>query len=104
MNESKGHRKRGLGLGKKPALLWLTLLFAAVWFATGLFAVKPEQRGVITRFGRVVDESVSPGIHYHWPWPVESVALVRTTEVQSMAVSFGTEKDFQAKNIVGASL
>ena len=104
MNESKGDRKRGLGLGKKPALLWLTPLFAAIYFATGLFAVKPEQRGVITRFGRVIDESVPPGIHYHWPWPVESVALVRTTEVRSMAVSFGTEKDFQGKDIVGASL
>ena len=104
MNESKGDRKRGLGLGKKPALLWLTPLFAAVWFATGVFAVKPEQRGVITRFGRVIDESVPPGIHYHWPWPVESVALVRTTEVRSMAVSFGTEKEFKGKTVFGASL
>lgn len=104
MKESKGDRKRGVGLGKKAALFWLTPLFVAVWFATGLFAVKPQQRGVITRFGQVVDENVPPGIHYHWPWPVESVALVRTTEIRSMAVSFGTEKEFKGKDIVGASM
>jgi membrane protease subunit HflK len=104
MNESKGDRKRGVFRGKKSAVLWLAPLFVAVWFATGLFAVKPEQRGVITRFGRVIDESVPPGIHYHWPWPVESVALVRTTEVRSMAVPFGTEKDFRGKDVEGASL
>jgi membrane protease subunit HflK len=104
MNEAKGDRKRDPVLGKKSAVFWLTPLFVAVWFATGLFVVKPEQRGVITRFGRVIDDSVSPGIHYHWPWPVESVALVRTTEVRSMAVPFGTEKDVQGKDVVGASL
>jgi len=104
MNESKGDRKRYLVLVKKSAVLWLIPLFVAVYFATGLFAVKPEQRGVITRFGRVIDESVPPGIHYHWPWPIESVALVRTTEVRSMAVPFGTEKDFKGMEVVGASL
>ena len=104
MNESKEEIKRGVILGKRSTLLWLTPLLVAFYFATGLFAVKPEQRGVITRFGAVVDESVPPGIHYHWPWPVESVALVSTTEVRSMAVLFGTEKDFQGIDVVGASL
>jgi membrane protease subunit HflK len=104
MKESKDEIKRGVILARKSTLLWLTPLLVAVYFATGLFAVKPEQRGVITRFGAVVDESVPPGIHYHWPWPVESVVRVRTTEIRSMAVPFGTEKEFQAKKIVGASL
>ena len=104
MNEPKDNRKRGVVLGKKSAVLWLTPLLVAVWFATGLFAVKPEQRGVITRFGRVVDGSVPPGIHYHWPWPVESVILVRTTEIRSMEVSFGTEKEFKGKTVFGASM
>ena len=104
MDEVKGDRKRDPVLGKKSAVFWLTPLFIAVYFATGLFAVNPEQRGVITRFGRVIDDSVPPGIHYHWPWPVESVALVRTTEVRSMAVLFGTEKEFQGIVVPGASL
>ncbi len=105
MNESKYDRKRrGLVHGRKSAVLGLIPLLVALYFATGVFAVRPEQRGVITRFGRVVDENVPPGIHYHWPWPVESVARVRTTEIRSMAVSFGTEKEPQVKEVVGASL
>ncbi len=104
MTESKGDKKRGAVPGIRSAVLWLTILLVAVYFASGVFVIKPEQRGVITRFGRVIGENVPPGIHYHWPWPVESVARVRTTEIRSMAVPFGTEKELQGKNIVGASL
>ena len=45
------------------------LLFAvvAIYFLTGIYAVQPEQLGVVVRFGRVVAEGVPPGIHYHLP-------------------------------------
>ena len=80
-------------------------LLAMLYLASGLFSVKPEQRGVVTRFGRVVKENVLPGVHYHWPWPIESVVLLRTTEIRSMAVSFGTDKGAEeGKAISGAGL
>ena len=92
MKTTEGRSRRPFTRGK--AALWcLVPLLAALYLASGCFVVKPEQRGVVTRFGRVVDDNVLPGIHYHWPWPVESVALVATTEIRSMAVSFGSDKE-----------
>ena len=92
-------------LHKKAVALCLMFLFAMLYLASGLFAVKPEQRGVVTRFGRVVNENVLPGVHYHWPWPIESVVLLRTTEIRSMAVLFGTDKGSEkGKATLGAGL
>ena len=88
---------------KKAVVLCLMFLLAILYLSSGLFSVKPEQRGVVTRFGRVVRENVPPGVHYRWPWPIESVTLVRTTEIRSMTVSFGTAKEPERK-IDGASL
>ena len=70
----------GVGLG---------ILLVLLYFASGFYSVKPEQRGVVKRLGRVVDDNVLPGIHYHLPWPVETVLRPATTEVRSMNVSFG---------------
>lgn len=92
MKKTGDQKKRRLALWNAGAWCLVSLL-AALYLASGCFVVKPEQRGVVTRFGRVVDDNVLPGIHYHWPWPIESVALVRTTEIRSMAVSFGSDKE-----------
>jgi membrane protease subunit HflK len=67
---------------------WLICLLIVLYFASGLYSVKPEQRGVVKRFGQVITDNVPPGIHYHFPWPIESVIRLRTTEIRSMTVSF----------------
>ncbi|HEY3448369.1 MAG TPA: FtsH protease activity modulator HflK [Myxococcales bacterium] len=69
----------------------LALAAAVLWAGSGLYSVKPEQRGVVCRFGRVVEESVPPGIHYHWPYPVESVERPAVSEVRSLSVAFGPQ-------------
>jgi len=66
----------------------LIVLLIVLYLASGFYSVKPEQRGVVKRFGRVLTDDVLPGIHYHLPWPVESVVRLRTTEIRSMTVSF----------------
>ncbi|MFX1266076.1 MAG: FtsH protease activity modulator HflK [Promethearchaeota archaeon] len=68
---------------------WLIVLLVLLYLASGFYSVKPEQRGVVKHFGRVVTDNVPPGIHYHWPWPVESVVRLRTTEIRSLSISFG---------------
>ena len=65
----------------------LVLLFA-LYCASGFYSVNPQERGVVKRFGAVVDDNVSPGIHYHLPWPIETVTRERTTEVRSVTVHF----------------
>lgn len=57
------HKLIGLGIG----------LVAVLWLTSGLYRVQPEENGVILRFGRYVDTITDPGLHYHLPWPVETV-------------------------------
>jgi len=66
----------------------LALLGAALYLASGFYSIAPEQRAVVFQFGRLVARDVSPGIHYHLPWPVERVERVRTTEVRTLTVAF----------------
>lgn len=74
---------------------WLIFLLILLYLASGLYSVKPEQRGVLKRFGRVVSDNIPPGIHYCLPWPVESVVRLSTTEIRSMTVRFEEVKGSQ---------
>jgi len=70
-------------------IFWvMMILLGMIYLATGFYSVKPEQRGVVKRFGEIIDDNVSPGIHYHMPWPIEVVARPKTTEIQSVKVIF----------------
>jgi len=78
---------------------WLIALLIVLYLASGFYSVKPEQRGVVKRFGRVVTDNILPGIHYRLPWPVESVVRLRTTEIRSMTVQFGETKASQGEKV-----
>lgn len=64
------------------------LVFLALYLASGLYVVQPDEQGVATRFGRIVNDRVMPGMHYHLPWPFEAVQRPKTTEVKIMSVGF----------------
>ncbi len=72
----------------KRIVLAACLLAIIVYFATGIYSVTPTQTGVIKRFGVIVNDDISPGIHYHWPWPIELVARPNTKEIRSMKLVF----------------
>jgi len=72
---------RAIGIGLVGVLVFLYLL-------SGVYVVKPDQSGVVLRFGKVVAEKVPPGIHYHWPWPVSEVLRPRTTEIRALELPF----------------
>ncbi|MBC9867433.1 MAG: hypothetical protein F7B06_02305 [Opitutae bacterium] len=44
----------------------VVVVFAVV-LAKGLYIVKKEEQGVLTRFGKVVEAEVGPGVHYRIP-------------------------------------
>jgi membrane protease subunit HflK len=59
---------------------------AALWVASGIYLVAPDQQAVVTRFGAVVEPRVLPGIHYSLPWPVESVTRLKVQQLQRLVV------------------
>ena len=46
---------------------WVTAVAVLAVLASGIHVVKKEERAVLTRFGKVVDAEVRPGIHYAFP-------------------------------------
>lgn len=45
-----------------------------IWLLSAFAVVEPHQRGIVTRFGKLMRE-VGPGLHMKWPWPVERVEV-----------------------------
>jgi membrane protease subunit HflK len=57
-------------------------LLLIAWGATGVYRVDEAERGVVQRFGAYT-ETTMPGIHWHLPFPIESVDIVNTNAVQN---------------------
>ena len=58
----------------------------AIWAASGLYLVGPDQQAVETLAGRVVAPRVMPGLHYALPWPIESVTRLKVRQLQRLVV------------------
>lgn len=86
MTES-GPRRRLPGV-RDVSLLATALIVYCCW--SGTWTVGQSEQGVILRFGEAV-RTVPAGIHFTFPWPVERLIRVPTTEVRTMAVGFATD-------------
>lgn len=76
-NNSDG--KRGFAL--------IVLAVFVLWMASGVYIVKPEEQGVVMRFGQY-HRTTPPGLNYHFPYPVEAVLTPRVTSVNRVEVGF----------------
>ena len=48
---------------------------AVLWLLSGLYIVQQGERGVELKFGKK-NTVTGPGLHWHWPFPIEQVELV----------------------------
>jgi len=71
-----------LGFKGRGGLL-VVLIFLLIWIDSGVFKVQPDEQGVVLRFGKY-QETVGSGIHYHWPYPIESVILPKVTQINQI--------------------
>lgn len=86
---SQGRFGGGRGPRRAAGARLLVLIGAgvvmAIWLATGIYRVEPQQRGVVTRFGAYVGVT-DPGLNYHWPWPIESVQTPEVTRINRVDI------------------
>jgi membrane protease subunit HflK len=76
----------GRGLGAKGFVL-LVVGLLVVWGLTGLYRVQTNQQGVELRFGKWT-RTTEPGLHWHWPYPIETVERPGVTDVHQIDVGF----------------
>ena len=77
----------GGGASSGRSLTLLVLVFGLIWAATGFYRVNPQQQGVVLRFGEWVRTS-PPGLHYHLPFPIESVLTPEVTSDNRIEIGF----------------
>lgn len=64
--------------------LLATLIFG-IWLATGFYVVDAREQGVVLRFGQYA-ETTEQGLHWHWPYPIETREIVNLTMVRNVEV------------------
>jgi membrane protease subunit HflK len=67
------------------AVIALVLLIG--WMASGIYFVSAKEQGVVLRFGAYVTRT-APGMHYHLPWPIESVETPDVTTNNQIAIGY----------------
>jgi membrane protease subunit HflK len=83
--------RRVLNLSKK-CIPWLKLLAPLVlllWLLSGIYIVRPDEQGVVRRFGKVV-RTTEPGPHYRLPSPIEKVDKPKIQQVRRIEIGFET--------------
>lgn len=79
---------------KRLVVLTASLVLVA-WLATGITQVRPGERGVVRRFGQVVDLP-GPGLRLGWPAGIEQVERIAIDRVRSVTVGYQPTTDEDA--------
>ncbi|MBC7217912.1 MAG: FtsH protease activity modulator HflK [Candidatus Caldatribacterium sp.] len=69
--------------------VYALFVILVAYLASGVYVVGPDEVGVVRRLGSY-NRTVPPGIHYHLPYPFESVARPKITEVRRVEIGFRT--------------
>ncbi len=88
----------GNGGGNRRVIILVLMAGVLLWLGAGIFRVNPDELGVVMRFGKY-HRTVSPGLNYHLPYPVETVLIPSVTSVNKVEV--GYRSGFNSNNNQG---
>jgi len=81
-SSSGGSTSSGGGGLSAGLIAGLVAVVAVIWAFMGFYIVDEAERGVVLRFGRVLDTTVQPGLHWNPP-VVDEVTLVNISELNA---------------------
>ena len=55
---------------------------ATLWLLSGVYVVPTEEQAVLTTFGALANDQVTPGVGWHFPWPVGQVNKLKVRELK----------------------
>lgn len=64
------------------------LLALACYTASGVTVVGADEVAVVRRFGRPLADDLDPGLHWRYPWPVETVIKLHPERVRTVEIGF----------------
>ena len=96
----RNRRRFGGGFGddgtpRRPSgfkIAWIVLgLFGLFLLSTTLHQIKPEERGVVTLFGRY-NSTLSPGVSFTLPVPIQRVQKVNVEQIRNIELGSAAEE------------
>lgn len=75
----------------KQLFVWikyLLLIALAIYFLSGFYRIKPNEIALLHRFGKIINDNVTPGLHYALPKPFFRVDKVKVKEMKRAAIGF----------------
>jgi membrane protease subunit HflK len=82
----------GGGLGGTGIVI-IALIAVILWLSSGLFQVRPDELGLVLRFGKFDGRPRGPGLQYHLPYPIETVEIPKVTRVTPIQVGVRLVED-----------
>lgn len=71
---------------------FVMIILVVVFLASGFFTVKPQERAIILRMGKPIGGAnalLGPGPHWSWPYPIDEIERIPTTELQKVISTSG---------------
>ncbi|MFC5069195.1 FtsH protease activity modulator HflK [Flaviflagellibacter deserti] len=84
--------------GGGRGILLIIIAALALWAASGFFTVSPSEQGVVLRFGKHV-RTTGDGLHYHLPYPIETVIIPNVTENRRLEIGLRMEGASQRSTV-----
>jgi regulator of protease activity HflC (stomatin/prohibitin superfamily) len=73
------------------------------WLSTSLTIVRVDEQALVERLGvQVQGEPLSPGLHLHWPWPIDHVLVIPVQHVQTLTVGHEGEEEGGPEDVLWA--
>jgi regulator of protease activity HflC (stomatin/prohibitin superfamily) len=83
-----------------PLLIGLGLLG---WLSTSATVIGVQEQGLVERLGvSVVGPVLEPGLHLHWPWPIDQVFRIPVQRVQTQQVGHEGQEEEGPENVLWA--
>jgi membrane protease subunit HflK len=80
----------GGGGGSTFGIGLILLVAVGLWLLSGFYVVQQGERGVVLRFGKFQQATVA-GLHWHLPYPVESVEKVNVDKVSTIEIGYRSD-------------
>lgn len=74
------------------------VLAIAAYLLTGVVQIRPGERGVVRRFGRLLPNPLEPGLSFQLPWGMDRVDRVAVDRVQSVVAGY-REDDWSGESM-----
>ena len=89
------------GGGGSRGMFWVVTLLglAALAFYGLTVRVGPDEKGIVTRFGKF-DREVNPGLNFRLPPPIEEVYTPKVTVVNQLQVGYGRASDSSGETLM----